>query len=221
MTQRLPALRFTLSRPLKQAEAFELNVKAYISYFPLAKSKLPLDIPFESDDEAVAAAVAWVVDHFGAPAPDVSLKVKNILHTASGEEAPATESEKGHTITFQLEYKGSPTRIDTVIYIRGRGKFAGHIAVGKFEELVGSQREIISRAQAEDRLVKSVRWPIRIHGLDVLIPNQLELKLAYVWAPIKLRGKLRLPEDTLVPTWFAPGGVICIDGFSGEVWMND
>jgi hypothetical protein len=214
----LPLLLRTTIRPIKDAAEFAIE-PCEIRYPREPRPPLPTEKPFEKDDDAVAAARAWITSHFGRLPQDISLEVTRIDHSSSGRPKPAFDWDQGHTIVFRALYRGLPTDSHAVIYITGRSRFGASLELHTFSPIPGTAQRIIDKAAA----LKAWRTRIKQSGEDAAALAACEKngnpRLVYVWSPkANVGGNSRI----LAPTWALDREErFMVDGRTGIAWFND
>ena len=211
-------LRATMRRPIVEVESFEESGGGFEGPRDRMPPTPPTDAPFETDSAAVAAAIGWIIAHFGPLPPDTTLVPTSVDQSASGNEAPNYDWDIGHTIVLHQFYRGTKTDIASVVYIRGRSHFSGHFALAEFEQVPGTEGPVIGSAAAVEAFLD---WS-RQHGEDVdedTIARFRELakpRLEYVRSNAALGSKhedLQTPSWSLTPGWW-------VDAYSGVVWRD-
>ncbi len=83
----LPLLKCVLIRPIKSPERFAVD--ALSVDFPKDKSMLPVTgppgEPFARNEDAVAAARAWIVEYFGQLPDGIELRLRNVHSPGVGK----------------------------------------------------------------------------------------------------------------------------------------
>jgi len=221
-SDRLPILVRKPIAPKTEADAFENESGGF--RFPKAHSQPILkDEPFETDQEAVAAALTWLVNHFGDLPSGITLETKSILQSSSGRPAPEFEWDRGHTISFREIYNGIPTDSFALVYITGRSTFQATVELCMYEPVPGSAKMIVSKQAA----VSAWRKVYEEKGADSNLLAQYDRRatprLVYVWSTIANTAKKDEDDRELVsPTWTLDDeGIIMVDGHTGKTWVND
>lgn len=219
-TDELPLLTRTLIRPIRDAAEFSADLSSL--KFPRERKPLPpTEKLFEKDDDAVAAARAWITAHFGELPQGISLEVQSIDHSSSGRPKPVSDWDQGHTINFREQYHGIPTDGFAVIYITGRTKFAATVKLHTYSPIPGSAKRIIDKPAA----VKAWQDRIKEKGYDLKAlgwygyEKDAKPRLTYVWSNVHY---LKTHTDVIAPTWALDrDDKFMVDGHSGVAWLND
>lgn len=216
----LPLLRADLITPQRDSKLFAIEPNR-VKYLQNSGVSSPIhEVPFLTDDQAVAAAKKWITRNFGKLPEDVCLKATRVLHSSSGRPKPAFDWDIGHTITLRAYYRGIPTDNTTVIYITGRTKITGTIDLRRYTPL--KTRGHIVDAEAAKRAWRKVIAP-RKDAAEVLkhLDTKTKPRLLFVWSP-KANSDVKLSYDVLAPTWVLDDEErIMVDGHSGNPWIND
>jgi hypothetical protein len=217
----LPLLVRKRVRPLVNAADFA-DESLYFRYPREPNTPPPTEEPFDTDEDAIAAAVKWLVDQFGELPPDTSLQVTSLEHSSSGHSKAVFDWDRGHTITFEQRFNGIPTDSHTVIYITGRTQFSASVSLCSFDPVPESRKEIVDEGVA----IKALRdvYENAKAGPEVLeqFDKKAHAKLEYLWSP-KANQSSGLDEmNILAPTWVINGEKrVVVDGHSGKPWVND
>lgn len=213
----LPRLRVVACAPILDASGFEGDGRAWRRPLPTGPAT---DEPHGSDAEAVAAAIDWMVAHFGPLPPETALVAISIDHSAAGSDDPAARvSDPGHTIVLRQTWRGMRTRIVSVVYISGRSRIGGHFELASFEPVAGSEAPTIG---AEAAVAAVVAWGRAGGAADeaalARFREQAQPHLEFVYSP------RRDEEFDLDPLYFDPawsfGDDLMVDAYDGAVWRD-
>jgi hypothetical protein len=181
----------------------------------------PTEEPYATDEEAVKAATDWLVKHFGRLPPETALVTTRVQRSSSGQDKPAYDWDRGHTIVLCQTFRGTPTSNDTILYITGKTRFSGSIGLASFEPIPGSAKPTISKEEA----VKAVRRMAEARGATAKhledLDKRLKPVLEYEWSPTYNEG-FDLDTPVLNPNWhMIPGEPLMVDAHTGKLWVND
>lgn len=214
-TDALPLLRW---RPLQPVRPSLWTARTgSMAYTPLQQPDRWGE-PYATDQEAVAAAIAFIIDQFGPLAPGVSLRPGDIDHSATGNPAPTGKGDRGHTVVLHQCYRGVMTERNAVVYIRGRTIDNASSDLATFEEMPTTARRIVTRADA----TKALRQVAESYGADsaAAFDHRPELMLYYAYE--SYYGGERDDCSYAGPNWVLTWNKeILVGGFTGKVWRND
>lgn len=210
----MPRLRAAPRAPIADVDAF---VHEYGSFRFRDRSAADHETqPHATDELACAAARAWLVEHFGELQPGASLVVTSVQPSASGDDAPLDERDRGHTIVFEQTHRQRSTNMHTVVWLRGERVESARVELVDFTPVEGSERATLTAAGATALL----RHAMQLSGspLDELDERiaQCEPRLVYRWVDE------RDGVSTFRPQWqVLPGVSLLVDAHSGRVWRDD
>jgi hypothetical protein len=217
----LPILKCDVLRPIKSPELFAID--ALSVSLPKDKSALPMkgavEKPFEKDDEAVAAARAWIVEYFGPTPEGMELRTKSVESKKWG-----SEERPGHRVEFESFYHNMELDFHCHVGLCGRSvvkcdcRLAKPQIVGRSETLVSADaakaawREIFARGPKGAETVKA-------------FDRNAKPRLQYHWCPLRRPGdpEFKTPDLSLqMPTWVLDDeGLVMVDAHLGKPWFND
>jgi hypothetical protein len=142
----LPLLAAKRLRPIAEVENF--RDRSSFRYPREPDVRPPEEEPFDDDKDAIAAATAWIVAHFGQLPPHTSLEVRELNHSSSGREMPAFDWDRGHTVSFRQHFHGIPTDQYAVVYITGKTRFSASVSLSSFDSVPDSGKPIVSEGAA-------------------------------------------------------------------------
>jgi hypothetical protein len=215
----LPLLQAELITPRRNTEMFSIQTRRVL--FPRHREdpKPPTDRPFDSDEQATAAARHWIDSHFGPLPEQVALKVVKVWRSSSGNDKPEYDWDIGHTIVFASYYAGVKTDRRSVVYITGRSRYTCDCDLRHFTP-IAPRKEII------DAEVGKGAWVRRLEreGASVKEVQLFRTKAVGRLEYVVSRKHTHPDQRTLIlaPTWiFDPDATLMVDGHSGETWRND
>jgi hypothetical protein len=176
----------------------------------------PEDEPFETDEEAVGAAIAWIVARFGPLPAHTTLEPESVQHSASGNDEPQYEWDAGHSIVLRQCYRGVPTDLASTMYIRGRSHFSGYFELASFEEVEGTGARIVDRNGVVDVLVRLAREEGIDQDVIDAFRSRTDARPQYVRSNLNAGTEA---EGLHVPSWSIGGGW-WVDGATAKLWRD-
>ena len=215
----LPLLRADRIKPVRDAESFGDVIGGLRLQYPKGggKPRPATEPPFSTDEQAVAAARAWLTAHFGHLQEGASLEVKTVYRSSSGRPKPANDSDIGHTIVFCEHFRGIPTDNYTTVCITGKTQISATVDIRRYTP-VESPKRIVDAAAAKEVWRKG----LAAHESTAATLDNLRRRrsqgLSSCGCP---RAGFATDSTFLAPTWNVDGGIMMVDGHSGEPWVND
>ncbi|MCU0867268.1 MAG: hypothetical protein MUC36_26090 [Planctomycetes bacterium] len=168
------------------------------------------ELPFAEDAEAITFLRDWIHTHFGPLPMDTELVVDRVLRSASGGDQPMYDWDQGHTVVFTQTWCGVRTDRHCVLYLQGRSKVTGSLALGRFTPIAGTEQPVLDDAAARSRIIEVLRAIGQADG----DPDRVARNLRYIVSDIK--------EDSadLRPVWMLGEGPFLLDAHTGQPGRN-
>ena len=208
----LPLLHATPIKPIRNAELFERK-HGRLKYH--LKTKGPAASgEFENDDAALEAARKFLREHFG----DLPLPVF-LRRTVRDADVSSDPDGPDRLLSFGVRYNGIRLADGgATIYFKGREVVFAIIGLVSVAPVSGSERPIISKNEALDKLKKAVPedW---VEGIR---PENLRLVYAMTIRNDKAKDAAHKTKDVtlLRPNWEVSSSILMIDALDGSVWRN-
>jgi hypothetical protein len=216
----LPLLRADLIAPQKDAKLFAVE-RSRLRYPKERKTPTaPMEKPFQTDKQAVAAAQDWIQEHFGQLPEGVSLKATEVHRSSSGRSNPEFDWDVGHTIFLRAYYHGIPAYNVSIVYITGKTLINATIDLRRYTPLE-TRKHIVDASTAKRAWRKIIA--AREDSAETLKQFDANVKptLSFAWSPAA-NNDVGIEYDVLAPTWVLDEAeLFMVDGHSGKPWLND
>ena len=205
----LPRLRSVVVTPIRNPELFSVGWGT-VEIMSGDDPKPTGEPPFADDAEAITFLRDWIHTHFGPLPKDTELVVDRVSRSASGGDQPQYDWDQGHTVVFTQTWCGVRTDRQCVLYLQGRSKVNGLLALGRFTPIAGTEQPLLG----EDAARNGIMEVLRAIGQGIVDPERIPRNLLYIWCD----GT----EDSaeLRPVWMLGEGPFLIDAHTGQPGRN-